>query len=216
MSFTPSQTDILLVGSGPVGATFARLLSEQSPQAKILMTDLGTQLTARAGMNLKNLPDANERNTAQIRSQGLAQYEYENLSIHARAQTINGQRAKLARPGTHLVILDETELNASGMPAAAVSGNVGGMGAHWTCACPRPGNAERVPFIPTGELDRALTKAEQLLRVSSEVFPVSAEGAAILQTLGAMFDDALPDDRKVRLRNCYGLPAFVRARWDIT
>lgn len=195
--FSP-QTDILIVGSGPVGATFARMLSESLPHAKILLADLGPQLTRRAGMNLKNLPAADERNVAQIRSQGLAQYEYENLSIHARAQAINGQRTKLARPGTHLLTLDEAELNASGMPAAALSSNVGGMGAHWTCACPRPGNAERVPCIPAHELDEALTKAEALLRVSSEVFPVSAEGQAIQQTLGRMFDDLLPDERKVR------------------
>ncbi len=55
-----------------------------------------------------------------------------------------------------------------------------------------------MPFIPAHELDAALTKAEELLCVSSEVFPVSEEGLAIQQPLGAMFDDVLPDERKVR------------------
>ena len=113
MSTGKSQTDILIVGSGPVGATFARVLAESLPQAQILMIDLGPQLTRRAGLNLKNLSDANERNAAQIRAQGLAQYEYENLSIHARAQAINGARTKLARSGTHLLTLDEAEIAAA-------------------------------------------------------------------------------------------------------
>ena len=198
MTFSSTQTDILIIGSGLVGATFARVLSEKMPHAKILMTDLGAQLTTRAGMNLKNLSDADERNAAQIRSQGLAQFEYENLSIHARAEAVNGQRTKLARPGTHLLTLDEAELNASGMPAAAMSSNVGGMGAHWTCACPRPGNEERVPFIPAHELDQALTKAGKLLRVSNEVFSASAEGLAIQQTLKKIFQECLPEVYQVR------------------
>jgi choline dehydrogenase-like flavoprotein len=84
-SSTDILPDIMIVGSGPVGATFARVLAEALPRAQILMIDLGPQLTRRAGMNLKNLSDANKRNAAQIRSQGFAQYEYENLSIHARA-----------------------------------------------------------------------------------------------------------------------------------
>lgn len=194
----PVKTDILIVGSGPVGATYARRLAERLPEAAILMIDLGPQLTARPGMNLKNLADAAERSAGQIRSQGLAQYVYDNLSIHERANAIHGQRRKLARPGTHLLTLDEAELDASGMPAAAMSSNIGGMGAHWTCACPRPGNDERVPFIPAHDMDSALARAEAMLCVSEDVFPPSAEGAAILQTLRDLFDAELPADRKVR------------------
>ena len=51
------QIDILIIGSGPVGATFARILSEQKPDAKILMVDAGPRLTARAGQHIKNITD---------------------------------------------------------------------------------------------------------------------------------------------------------------
>lgn len=149
-------------------------------------------------MNVKNLESEAERTAAQIRSQGPAQFAYPNLSIHQRASVGTGELGKLARPGTHLVTLDEAELRASGMPAAAVSTNVGGMGAHWTCACPRPGDGERVPFIPVEELDRAFDQAEQMLGVSSSVFPESPEGAAIQRTLSELFDSMLPEERSVR------------------
>lgn len=34
------NTDILIIGSGPVGANYAKILSEKVPEAKILMVDL--------------------------------------------------------------------------------------------------------------------------------------------------------------------------------
>jgi pyranose oxidase len=193
-----SRVNILIVGSGPVGSTYARLLWEQLPSATILQIDVGPKLTRRAGMNLKNMPGEAERAAAQVRSQGPSQYVYPNLSIHERALAMNGQRTKLARPGTHLVTTNEAELNRSGMPAAAMSTNVGGMGAHWTCACPRPGNTETIDFIPARELDEAFTKAEELLCVSTEVFADSPVGTAIHKTLSDLFDRRLPASRKVQ------------------
>ena len=49
------RVDVLIMGSGPVGATFARMLVEGNPAKKILMVDLGAQLTAAPGMNAKNI-----------------------------------------------------------------------------------------------------------------------------------------------------------------
>jgi choline dehydrogenase-like flavoprotein len=189
---------VLIIGSGPVGSTFARTLWEDLPDAEILMVDIGPKITSRYGTNVKNLATEAERTQAQIRSQGPAQFLYPNLSIHDRANAAPGQLSKLARPGTHLVTLDEAQLSASGMPAAAMSTNVGGMGAHWTCACPRPGRGEAVEFIPAAELDEAFTRAESLLKVSSTVFAESPAGSTILETLSGIFDLHLPSDRKVR------------------
>ena len=150
-----ATVDVLIIGSGPIGATFARVLSERAPGATILMVDVGPQLTARPGVHVKNIPDSHERTVAQIRSQGPAQYPYQIPSFAERsaAAATSGPRriAMLARPGTHLVSLEDADLDVSGMPAASLSSNVGGMGAHWTCACPPPGNTERISFIPEDE-----------------------------------------------------------------
>ncbi len=52
---SPTKVDVLIVGSGPVGSTFARTLVEGDPTKKILMVDLGAQLTAVPGTNEKNI-----------------------------------------------------------------------------------------------------------------------------------------------------------------
>src|SRR5438105_15379443 len=83
-----SQTsvDVLIVGSGPMGATFARVISEGAPQAKIMMVEVGPQSTSRPGMHVRNITDPKERARAQIRSQGPAQYPYDTPSIEERAE----------------------------------------------------------------------------------------------------------------------------------
>ena len=72
------------------------------------------------------------------------------------------------------------------------------LGAHWTCACPRPGNEERIPFIPEDEYEYAFSKAEELLNVTQNAFADSPEGAAIQKILGTVLNDQLSKGRKVQ------------------
>jgi choline dehydrogenase-like flavoprotein len=166
--------DLLIVGSGPVGATFARVVAERLPRARILMVDAGPVLTDPPGLNLKNLDDTAALQRARELSQG-------------PDGAVEGPI--VARQGTHLV-----EPGSAGMPAAAVSTCVGGMGAHWTCATPRPYGSERIPFV---DLDPALDAAERLLSTTTMAFAESAQGRAIRERLAAEFDDELPTDRPV-------------------
>jgi pyranose oxidase len=196
------NVDVLIVGSGPIGATFARVISESVPTAMILMIDLGPQLTSCPGMHVKNIKDEGERLLAQIHSQGPAQYRYEMPNFRERSNAA-GRRGKeriatLANPGTHLASPDDVDLDRSGMPAAAFSSNIGGMGAHWTCACPPPSNTERIPFISENEWNSLFAKACKLLCVTQEAYPDSLEAFAILQTLGEAFNARLPEGRQVQ------------------
>jgi pyranose oxidase len=188
------NTDVLIIGSGPIGSTYARIISEQKPNAKILMIDLGPKVSDKIGQHLKNIANQQEVEKAQILSQGNKKVPYPMISVAERAAAVERGDLNadiLARAGTHLVIDDLEEIKTNEMPAISMSSNVGGMGIHWTCACPSPGNEERIPFIPSDELDSALAKAREILNVSQTTFQSSPESEAILnilnQTLGANY-----------------------------
>jgi pyranose oxidase len=185
------QTDILIIGSGPVGATYARILSEQKPHAKIVMIDAGPKVSDKMGQHVKNIADPKAMENAQILSQGPKKTPYPMISVAERALAV--QRGELsadvlARAGTHLVLDQPEEIKTNEMPSISMSTNLGGMGIHWTCACPTPGNGEKITIVPENEMDEALAKAREILNVTQSAFPISDEGQAILnilnQTLG--------------------------------
>ena len=195
------KTDILIIGSGPIGATYARIISENRPDANILMIDAGPKIANKNGQHVKNITDPKELEKAQILSQGPKKEAYPMISVAQRAEAV--QRGELsaeilARAGTHLVTPEADDLAKNEMPAAALSTNVGGMGAHWTCACPHPGNEERISIIPANELDDALEKAKKILHVTQKAFPTSPESLAIIKTLGGIFNQNASPDRVVQ------------------
>ncbi len=181
-----TKYDVIIVGSGLVGATYARIISEQKPYVKILMIDAGPKVSDKIGQHIKNISDPKVAETAQILSQGQKKTPYPMISVAERAAAVHrGDLTPdiLARAGTHLVTDNLEDLGVNEMPAISMSTNVGGMGIHWTCACPRPGKGEQISFISENEMDKAFTEAEKILHVSQKTFPLSNEGKAILTIL---------------------------------
>lgn len=177
----PEQVDVAIVGSGPTGAAVARILSERSPQARVAMFEVGPTVSAPAGAHVKNIADPQERAAAQRASEGPG----------PGAETVSGPGAvksgqRRARPGTFLLDAGYQLEGEDGLPVAAMSSNVGGMAAHWTGACPRPNDSERITFL--GDLDDLLAEGERLLGVTNRAFDASPYAALVQQRLAAAVD----------------------------
>ncbi|WP_435582266.1 GMC oxidoreductase [Amycolatopsis thermoflava] len=201
----PRRVDVAIVGSGPAGAAYARILSEQAPHATIAVFEAGPVVSDPPGAHVRNIADPVQRARAQRRSEGprphTAASPADPLDDYA------ADRERLVRPGTFLLPDGWRQPGEDGLPAAAMSSNAGGMAAHWTGACPRPGGSERIPFVPG--LDRLLTEAERLLGVSAKVLADAPLAGEVRARLGAALDAGRPDDRRVQ-----PMPLAVRRTAD--
>jgi choline dehydrogenase-like flavoprotein len=202
MSRYPESVDVAIVGSGPTGAAYARILSEQAPDASIAMLEVGPTVSDPPGAHVKNIEDAAARAEAQRRSEGPGAGE---ATVDNPGAVTSGMRR--ARPGTYL-LADGYQLDGEdGLPVAAFSSNVGGMGAHWTAACPRPGGSERIAFLP--DLDELLDEGERLLGVTTDAFDAAPFTALVRERLAAAVDAGRVDETRVQR-----MPLAVHRRDD--
>jgi choline dehydrogenase-like flavoprotein len=171
---------VLIIGSGPTGATYARRLLDRS-DADIVMVEAGPALTDPLGMNVRNIEDKAAQAAAKLASQGSASGESGVAGIPT-GTVVEG--TVTARQGTHL--LGRAAEGSGGMPAAAAATCVGGQGAHWTCATPRPVGSERIDFLED-ELDGLLDEAERLLHTTHEAFSGAPQAIALLDVVNKEF-----------------------------
>jgi choline dehydrogenase-like flavoprotein len=176
--------DVVIVGTGPAGAAYARILSEERPDLRIVQFDAGPIVTDPPGAHVKNLLDDGARARAQRRSEGP-----NPTTGHDSTDTLDGyasDAARVVRAGTYLLSEGYRQGDQAGLPALAFSTNVGGMGSHWTGACPRPGESERIGFLP--DLDELLSEGEQLLGVSADLMAHAPLAEVVRERLSAGLD----------------------------
>ncbi|MEU5999827.1 GMC oxidoreductase [Streptomyces sp. NPDC047197] len=191
--------DVVIIGSGPTGATYAHQIHQAHPSAGVLVVEAGPALTDPPGLHLTAVADADEHDRARVAAQGPFQHPYGIATASAIAHNQSREergRALVTRPGMFPV--GSGDLTGDGLPAAQQSCNVGGMGALWFGASPRPGDAERIDCVDPEGLDEAYAIAERLLQVSGTQFSDSAFAAHLERVLGEELDEGRAQDRRVR------------------
>ena len=204
------EVDVLIVGSGPVGATFARKLVEAG--RSVYMVDMGAKFSPRPGAHLKN------------------SYLYQK-NIDLFASLIRGHLSVLSIPTNSAPMLtldpgayqfdaakyDGFVLNNQNpdqdpvvnLPGAAVTYGVGGMATHWTCATPRHHpTLERSDIYDDAEWDRLYTAGEGLLNTHQHEFDDSMRHNIVRDALAGEFTE-LPEPYHVQ-----NLPLAVERRKD--
>ncbi|MDI9891534.1 GMC oxidoreductase [Microbacterium sp. IEGM 1404] len=198
----PASVDVAIVGSGPTGAAYARVISERAPDLTVAMFEVGPTVSDPPGAHVKNIAEPAERTRAQVASEGPGERGTKVASPGAAKAGVRG-----ARPGTFLLDDGYVFEGEDGLPVAAMSSNVGGMAAHWTGACPWPNESERIGFLP--DMDELLAEAERLLGVTRDAFDSAPFGEIVRERLAAAVDDGRTDATKVQR-----MPLAVHRRDD--
>ena len=191
------SADVVIVGSGPTGSTYARIIRRDWPEARILMVEAGPKATARTGQHFDTLSDA-ERTAARLMAQGPRRGEtYAPITREEWEARKAGKHdhSLQRRPGLFFANTDTPDEKAFAGFAAA---SVGGMGVQWTSGCPHPSKSERIPFIDPDEMEAALQLADSLLGANKHPFPGDKGSEEMRARLGAVFNPGRPEDRKVQ------------------
>ena len=189
MTDTP-HTDVLVVGSGIMGAVVARLLRDTDPALRITMVDGGEAIGTAPGVHLHDVDDPVlwERYNDQVTSGIQGMYTGAEV-VREVADGLDG-----LTPGMfHALAFGE---DAEAMPATALAWNAGGMGVHWTAATPWPAGDEVFDFGDPAGWAADLATAHRMLAVTPAPIGPTEVGELVLDVLRRRYDGTGPRDRR--------------------
>ncbi|MFF1568072.1 GMC oxidoreductase [Streptomyces sp. NPDC058293] len=185
--------DLLIVGSGIMGAGVARLVRDALPAARILMLDSGPVLGPIAGQHLHDMPDGE----LQLRHKERIASGVQGMYVGAEDVADDaGVGAADREPGMYrLAGLGE---DADALPAAALAWNTGGMSVHWTAATPAAWGSEIPECIDPESWQHDTAAASRFLHVNADPRGDSPLRTALMGALNDVFGPHSEPGRQVQ------------------
>ncbi|KAB8202115.1 hypothetical protein BDV34DRAFT_215768 [Aspergillus parasiticus] len=185
-----TEYDALIVGSGPIGATYAKYLVEDGK--KVLMVETGTQESKIPGDHKKNA--INFQKDIDAFHFDFICLTFDLLvfqgSLHHTSVPTNKSAVPTLAPvcwkanGQIFNGQNPRQDPAVNLDANGVARNVGGMSTHWTCATPRQNQMEeRSDIFTEKEWDRLYDEAEKLIGTRTDVLNDSIRQELVLRIL---------------------------------
>ena len=185
-----TRTDVLIVGSGIMGAAAARLLREADPHTRIVMVDGGSPIGGTPGLHLH---DVEEPDLWQVYNQRVSS-GIQGLYTGAALTDSVADDVRTLAPGMFNSQTFGEE--AAAMPASALAWNAGGMGVHWTAATPWPAGHETFSDGDDDAWAADLETARRLLNVSPSPIGPTAVGSIVIEQLRSVLAGTAPVDRE--------------------
>ncbi|KAI1374094.1 pyranose oxidase [Hypoxylon crocopeplum] len=185
------NTDVLIVGSGPIGAVFARTLLDAG--LDVVMVDMGEQASKLIGDHRKNSV-AVQKDISLFTN--VIRGELSPLSVPVKEANVSLAPISF-QDGAGRYVLNgqnpdqDARLN---LTASAATRTVGGMSSHWTCCTPRQHPKEHSDLFTDREWDGLYAKAEDLFDTNSTTFDGSVRHRLVRKVLA----EAFGDEREVR------------------
>lgn len=181
--------DILIVGSGPIGATFAQRLVAAGK--KVLMIDIGEQATRLAGDHKKNSVAA-QKDISLFTN--IVKGELHPLSVPTNTTSVYLEPTSWDPTPCEVSCLQNGQNpkqdSWDNLPSASASRVVGGMGSHWTCCTPRQHEKlERSPLFTGKEWSELYAAAEKLFRTNDTSFDNSIRQQLVKYVLNNAYKD---------------------------
>ncbi|KAF5564278.1 pyranose 2-oxidase [Fusarium napiforme] len=213
-TFPGDETDVLIVGSGPIVATFAHTLVKKG--LKVIMIYIGQQETRRVGDHKKNSV-AVQKDISLFTN--TVKRELHPLSVPTNsARPIMEPASWSSRPTDPAYVLNgqNPEQKAYGnLPAAAATRVVGGMGSHWTCCTPRQRKGiERSELFGDGEWNTLYSRAEKLFKKTDDAFDDSVRQRLVKRVLTEAYPDSEMKSMPLSCKRKQGNKEYVE--WSCT
>ncbi|KAF9230889.1 pyranose 2-oxidase [Melanogaster broomeanus] len=201
-----TETDVLIAGSGPVGATYACEILEKLPNMRVIMAEIGSQDSTVIGAHHKNAVKYQKDidSFGHIITGALQPISISPADTHISTMGGDGWRPK---PQDVLIFQghNPNQKPENNLKASSVTRTVGGMATHWTCNCPTPHEEERVKNPIKWEiLEGLLQRGRELLNIHENEYDESIRHRVVRSTLQKALGES----------NVKNMPLAVQRRTD--